>query len=814
MRDTGHPQAEVELLKAMAAGDEGSKGQRANEARLLDAPADFAPFLPVDPLPPADRVADHPHALSFFQVHAPGRLLRLAGDEVDFGTPFLLLPVAMGVGAAWWFLAGNEPSNMSLMVFGFTLAAMTILVRRPALRLCFALALFCVLGAVSASFETSRAGTVMMGSQVTTRIAATLVRAEAVSGGRTRMWLDITQTNQPKLRFPPEHVKLTARGDFSSVPPGATVAGLVRLFALSGPMQPGGYDFAFEAYFDGVGATGFFLGRPVITPPKTTPDMAQRIQMWRSALTARIMAAAGDENGAIVAALVTGVRGALSEDENEALRRSGLAHVMSISGLHLALVCGAVLAMIRLGLAFFPIFTSRHAVRKWGAAAAIAVATGYCILSGGEVATVRSTIMIVVMLLAVLLDRPAITMRNLAIAALIILAWTPHEVLGPSFQMSFAATAALIAVYRIWNPGSREGSRQNPGLARKLALFIGAAIAATVISSTAAGLATLPFGAFHFERVAPWGTVANLLAFPFISMVVMPSLLVGMLALPLGIDGPFWRLAGWGVERMMDVARLTAAWPGPDATGAISSGAVLLCAVGMMLLLLPATRLRFLSIVPLAFAAASWANAPQPLAMVSEDASLIAVRTPDGLAVNTARPDRFIIDGWKRVFRAENLLLPADEARSTHAATGRFNCTENACVIQMPGVGLLAHVSSAAAEAGLCDTAAIIVEADIFETIPCPMHPAVITAGMLARNGTALFTLAPEARARSRKPVKTRRQAPPKKANGLDISWTYENLARPWQTHRTFSRAARDLPDAKPDASTWRERSPRLIIAR
>jgi competence protein ComEC len=751
-------------------------------------------------------------------------LARLSRDEADFGTPFLFHPVAMGLGAALWFAATIEPSVPLIALAAVTALGLALQAQGQAAKTALMLAFFCAFGALSAAWQTERAATVMMGSKVTTRIVATLVRAEPATGNRTRLWLDIRDTNQPKLKFPPERVKVTARGDHALKPPGSTVAGLVRLFALSGPLQPGGYDFAFEAYFDGVGATGFFLGEPVFTAPQAAPDWTQRIASWRAMLTARIADAAGSANGAIVAALVTGVRGALSEADNEALRRSGLAHVMSISGLHLALVCGAVLASIRLGLAFFPVFTSRHAVRKWGAAAAIVIAIGYCVLSGGEVATVRSTIMIVVMLAAVLLDRPAITMRNLAIAALIILAWTPHEVLGPGFQMSFAATAALIAVYRVWSPGGRGVEPPRRSLARRAFNVVAGAIAATVISSTAAGLATLPFGAFHFERVAPWGTLANLFAFPFISLIVMPALLVGVFLMPIGLDAPLWRAAEWGVARMMDVARLVAGWPGPDATGAVAPMAILLCTIAMLVLLLPATRLRWAAVPPFCFAALMWIASPGPVGMVSEDAALVGLATAKGMAVNSAKPDRFLTDNWSRVFQTDALLKPIQSPdgaagaggpfRGDPVAAGPFACGDNACVATLANGSVIAHVQSAEAEAAICGKADLIIEAAVFETVPCPNHHAVITAGMLARHGTAALHLANDAPPDRRGNSRTERKAPPTHANGLRITWTHQHLERPWQAHRRYSRAARDIPETPPDPSRWRAFNPRLKIAR
>jgi competence protein ComEC len=234
----------------------------------------------------------------------------------------------------------------------------------------------------------------------------------------------------------------------------------------------------------------------------------------------------------------------------------------------------------------------------------------------------------------------------------------------------------------------------------------------------------------------------------------------------------------------------------------------------MLGLLLPATRLRWLAVPPLIVAAFVWLNEPGPIGMVSEDANLIGLAMPQGLAVSSAKPDRFLTEDWRRVFQADALLKPAKDPDGAAKGEARFVCTGEACLATMPGGTTVAHVRSVAAETALCDVADLIIEAAVFETVACPRHGAVITAGMLARHGTAALHADGSAKARVQTPVRTVRRKAPDRANGLRIVWTYEALKRPWQEHRRFSRAARDIAEAKPDPSRWREFNPRLKIAR
>ena len=221
----------------------------------------------------------------------------------------------------------------------------------------------------------------------------------------------------------------------------------------------------------------------------------------------------------------------IAEETQEAMRASGLGHILSISGLHMALVAGSVFWLIRALLALSPALALDYPIKKWAAAGALVVATFYLGISGAEVATVRSYVMLAIMLVAVMLDRRALTLRNVALAALVILVFSPESLLSISFQMSFAATVALIATYEALSAradrkldladatGSDAGSAAHGR--RSSTLFL---------TSLVAGLATAPFGAFYFQRVAPLTIVANMAVAPAVGFVVMPMALLSVVA--------------------------------------------------------------------------------------------------------------------------------------------------------------------------------------------------------------------------------------------------------------------------------------------
>src|SRR6185437_468947 len=244
---------------------------------------------------------------------------------------------------------------------------------------------------------------------------------------------------------------------------------------------------------------------------------------------------------------------------NDAMYVSSLAHVLSISGYHMAVVAGIVFFFIRAGLALIPALASRYPIKKWAAVAALAAATFYLLLSGAEVATQRSYIMIAIVLLGIMVDRPTLTFRTITVAAFGVLALSPESVVSPSFQMSFAATLALIAAYQYglpWRPGV------DTSFGTRVALWGGREIVGLMLASFVAGLGTTPYAAFHFHRTAPYGMIANLLAMPVVSVELMPMGILGVLTMPFGFDAVFWKLMGVGIEWMDTVALWVTSLPG------------------------------------------------------------------------------------------------------------------------------------------------------------------------------------------------------------------------------------------------------------
>jgi competence protein ComEC len=296
-----------------------------------------------------------------------------------------------------------------------------------------------------------------------------------------------------------------------------------------------------------------------------------------------------------------------------------------------------------------PSLAVRRPIKKWAAGAALLAAAFYLLLSGAEVATQRSFIMIAIVLLGVMIDRAAITFRTLSVAAFGVLLLAPQAVVHPSFQMSFAATLALVAVYQYGMAGGPFWHADHDApVAARVALWGGREVAALLLASLIAGLATMPYAAYHFHRVAPYGVIANLLAMPVVSAMVMPMGILGVLTMPFGFDGLFWKLMGAGLDWMIGVALWVTNLPGSVGyLPAFGIGPLLLGTAGILLLCLLRTPLRWSGTV-LGIAACLWAlAAPRPDVLMAADGQSAAIRGPGGrLLVLTAGRDTFAVKEW------------------------------------------------------------------------------------------------------------------------------------------------------------------------
>jgi len=712
---------------------------------------------------------------------------RELAKESARGAALPFLTVLMAAGAVVYFALPWEPdASLLLALAAPLLAAVHAFQSRPFLLLiCGALLAF-VAGVVAGKVETWRTATPMLGSEVTTRVTGRIVQLEHQASGRVRLVIDVLGTARPQLRFPPERVRLTARNVPADLEPGDGVSGLARLMPPSGPVRPGSYDFSFASHFDRLGAIGFFMTGPqkaeVPELSSAAAMVARRLEAVRLALAERVRSQVEGPEGAVAVAMITGFRPGIPEEVNEWLRRAGLAHILSISGLHMALVAVTVMFMLRAGAALFPGFSSRVPVKKYAAAAALVFCTFYLFISGTDVAAQRSYIMLAVMLGALIFDRAALTMRNVAIAALIIIALSPHEVVGPSFQMSFAATAALVAGYAAWSERRHDRPSSTP-TARSLTMRVGRMALGFMIglaaTSLIAGMATALYGIWHFQRATPLGLPANLVAMPLVSAIVMPAAVLAILAMPFGLDGFFLKMMGQAIAAVIEIARWFSERTPVDAVGLIPLPALLSFTAALVILVISTTRLRLLALPFLVVGTVFLMTRQLPDVLISEDARLIGIRGAGGVAVNRNRPNGFTIEDWKRALNVDTVIKPVPAGKAAKDQSQPvFTCSEGLCTARHPSGAEIVHAKNADAARKACATATLIVIDDATVDEICRSGTAtVLTKRDLARKGSVAIHF---------RYGKTDPQ--------MDVTFAIVEPWRPWHGYRAWSRASRGLP--------------------
>jgi competence protein ComEC len=472
------------------------------------------------------------------------------------------------------------------------------------------------------------------------------------------------------------------------------------------PALPGAYDFSRTAFFQGIGGVGYTLSRPEADPSIGEAPLVLRasavVANVRQGISRRVREALPGERGALADALITGERGGISEATNAAYRDSGLFHILSISGLHMTVMAGTVFLALRLALSAFPGVALRLEVKKVAAVVATLVALGYLLISGGAFATVRAWVMITIMFVAIVLDRPAIALRNVALSALVILAFLPESLLDVGFQMSFAAVVSLVAAYEAYGRwrGSVAERGARPGPVGGVVLFLGAIVVTTLIASAAVA----PFAAYHFHKSQQYAVLANLIAIPVCNLVVMPAVLATFLAMPFGLEAlPLW-VMGLGLDVMGWVAVKVAALPGAvGRIAAIPQAAFLAMALGGLWLCIWQTRWRLLGLIGVALGIAIAPLQARPDVLVGRNGQVMAVRGEDGrLAAVGVRSTWFELGRW--------LEQDGDTRTAREVAQDQrgMRCDAAACVAQVKGAQI-ALVRRPAALPEECERSALIV---------------------------------------------------------------------------------------------------------
>ena len=578
------------------------------------------------------------------KVASHGRVARLVlwpleGVQSARGTLFPWLPVLVGCGIGLWFSLPLEPGRASYAVaLGLVLLGGVIALRGPDLTQPLALALAALAaGWVAAGVRVHLVASPMLEFRYHGPVEGRIVQIDRSQSDALRLTLDRVVLREVPPDRTPVKVRVSLQGDqpYLQPSPGQVVILTAYLAAPEGPVEPGGFDFRRMAFFDRLGAVGY-TRTPALLLEDPQPG-AVPIDRLRSLLTLGMLARMDGQPGAFAAGAMTGDRSAITDDTVKALRDSSLAHLLAISGMNMAFLTGFVFALLRYGLALIPPLALRVNTKKLAAVVSLGVALFYLLLSGANVATERAFIMIAVFLGAVLLDRRALTLRSVAVAALLLLLARPECLLEPGFQMSFAATVALITGFSVL-----DGSVYRQRIPRwVMPLFT------LVLSSLIGGLATAPYAAAHFNRFTDYGLLANLLTVPVMGAVIMPAGAVAAILAPFGLEAlPLWVMEQ-GARWVLFVAHWIAGLDGSvTAIPAPGPLALPLITLGAIWLILWQGRGQLLGLAAMGAALGLWAMAERPLLLISADARLVGLAGPEGRSLSASSGGGFAARSW------------------------------------------------------------------------------------------------------------------------------------------------------------------------
>lgn len=434
-----------------------------------------------------------------------------------------------------------------------------------------------------------------------------VIMAEYMRGDRQRIRLAVLDDNDWPVDKEFDLRLITKKGE-TSLTPGDVVSGNARINSPLPQLLPRGFDFTAHAYHQGYAATGFLEN--ITIRGHTKAGLASSL---RFSIQHNLRQNLNEDNAAIASAVLVGLRSGITPEIREAFRASGLSHLLAISGLHMALFWGSIMALIRTGLALFPHVASRYPSLKLAALLSMPFGVFYLIISGLPISAVRAFLMLALFMLAILLTRRGITLHHVALAAIAILVLDPEQLTQPAFQMSFAAVFALVAGWTAFSLRMKE-----PSLLQQMTPTLIKYLGGIMIGSMLAGLATTPFVLHHFGVTTIWSILANLLGMPLMAFVIMPFGALALIVMPLGLEEPFLFIMGLGISVLISLAELVATLPySRIAVVPPSSFSLYFFTLGLVFFVLMKGRSKLIAVFTILLAMVIWSSQLRPIAAMT-----------------------------------------------------------------------------------------------------------------------------------------------------------------------------------------------------
>jgi competence protein ComEC len=650
---------------------------------------------------------------------------------------FLWLPAGLGAGIALYFVLPFEPSPLWLLLAPSLAALAFALRRRPAALALSAIPLSLALGFNAAQLETWSAAAPMLERMTGPGpVTGLLIRAEPMPDG-ARLTLKDPVIGHVAADRTPLMIRIRTKQPLDKVPePGERINLWAEVGPFSDPVAPGGYDFRRQAFFRRLGGAGWSYGEVRREDATRPADFTDRFRLTferaRRALARHVNERLSGETAAMTTALLNGEQTGIGKNVMQAMRASGLAHLLSISGVHVSMMGVLVYVPLRALLALFPWLALRFSIKKWAAGAAIAATSLYTVLVGPEAPTLRSALMTGIVMFTIIADRRAMSLRLVTLSAAVVMIVAPDGVMGPSFQMSFAAVLCMVAAFeKSIDAALRE--RHLFDLPGWIA-YLWRHGRSVVLTSLVATAATTPFTLYHFQNFSFYGVVTNMIAIPLTSFWIMPCVLLTYLAAPFGWDGWVITGTGWGVDALIALAQTVEQWPfALLRLPAMPDGSLIAVATGGLWLCLWRRRWRYMGLLPILAGMLYPLYVATPDVFMTADGKHWAARLEDGrLAAASVRKQAFVTTQWQQ--RAG--LAPRDVVDAHALDTPQLRCDAAGCVYRR-GVHGVAFPALPEAAPEDCGQATVVLSPWMLKDCAAPR---VIDEPSLWRRGAHTLT--------------------------------------------------------------------------
>jgi len=622
---------------------------------------------------------------------------------------FHWVPVFLAFGVGAYFSLPSEPPLM-LGVMGslICLGAYVLLPRQSIVSYLVLAALLISLGFSAAIIRSSLSYTEILEKDLgPVTVSGRISDIETLEGeSAARVTLSHVAFKDKESQQVPKKVRIRVR-DLQGLEVGDEIEILAQLHPPSGPLIPGGFDFRRYLYFKQIGAVGFAYHPPELIQPG--PQFFAGVNHLRRSVVKNIKQALGAKEAGVASALITGQKSDIQEADLEAMRDAGLAHVLAISGLHIGLFAGFVFFVVRAGLVLVPGAALQYPVKKYAALVAMAAGFGYLALSGFSISAQRALIMAMLVFTAIILDRMALSLRLVAFAAAVILLISPDSLLSPGFQMSFAAVLSLVVAYDAARPWL-SGFMRHAGWGKRLAMYFMGICATTVIAS----LATAPFALFHFQQVASYSLLGNLLTIPVLGFYIMPLAVISLVLMPFGLSYLPLMMMGIGIDWVLDTAYWVQSLPYSVLhVSYMPLSALISFVFGVLVMFLLKGEVRWAGVLGVLFALLLTQAYQRPDVLISDSGKLWAVSGSENtLYLSQKRREKFVIENWEKgygLLAGEGTSWPKEGRLEDGGMT--LSCGEAGCRLQKNGQKV-SFLMSSESIAAACDWADVVIVSD------------------------------------------------------------------------------------------------------